>query len=404
MVETRTRDAHDALGKTICVFTGTRAEYGILKPLMDAIEASDSLSLRLLVTGGHLAASQGATAKSIHADGFEIDEAVEILMDADSPSAVATATGLGTMRYAESLQRLKPQALVILGDRFEALAAATAAAICGVPVVHLHGGEVTLGAVDELFRHAITKLSRLHFTSTEAYRRRVIQLGEEPGTVFNAGALGVANVRSVEELPREEVLRRLDLPAGSRYLLVTFHPATGERESPIDQVEELFSALERFDDLYIVLTGANADLGGRSLNDRIRDWIAEKPDRRRFFQSLGLLLYLSSARNAAAVVGNSSSGIIEVPSLGVPTVDIGSRQGGRERGESVLSVTCDREAIADAVSRAISDDFRRLASAADNPYEKPNTVGIIIEALESTDFARLPPKVFYDLPQERSHD
>lgn len=381
----------------ICVFTGTRAEYGLLKPLIAAIAASPRLELSLLVTGAHLAPSQGLTWREIEADGFPIAERIEIMSDSDSNVGIATATGLGLMRYAEALQRLAPAALVILGDRYEAFAAAAAATICHVPVAHLHGGELTFGAIDEAFRHAISKMSQLHFTSTAAYRNRVIQLGEAPERVHDVGALGVSNALNLTAIPRQTVLERLGLQADARYLLVTFHPETGGREAPESQVEELLAALARFPDLAIVFTGANADAGGRTVNRMLTDLAAREPGRVRFSQSLGMTLYLAAVRQAQAVVGNSSSGVIEVPSFGVPTVDIGERQSGRARAASVLWAAAERDAIASAVAQAISPAFRQLAATVDNPYEKPDTVSAILRVLENTDFAALPAKRFHDL-------
>jgi len=383
--------------KTICFFTGTRAEYGLLRPLMKAIAASPDAHLRTLVTGTHLAESSGSTWREIEADGIPIDERVEVLLDGGTDASVCTAMGLGIMRYAEALKRLAPDLLVVLGDRFEALAVAAAATVCRVPVAHIHGGELTLGAMDDAFRHAITKMSHLHFTSTEAYRRRVIQLGEEPSRVLNVGALGVENIRTLPLVGRREVEQRLDLAPGQPYFLVTFHPATLDAQPPREQLAALLGALEAFPEYMYLFTGANADPGGGELNRLLAVSAQAQPGRFRFCMSLGATLYLSAARAAAAVVGNSSSGIIEIPSLGVPTVDIGNRQQGRIRGDSVIHCAPDTAAIHAAIATAIGDDFRSRAAAASNPYDRPGTSRLIANCLLASDAGALLNKVFYDL-------
>lgn len=383
--------------RRICIFTGTRADYGLLKPLIAALAADPAFELQLLATGGHLAPSQGRTAHEIEADGFAITEGVEILADSSSATGIATAMGLGVMRFAEALTRLAPDLLVILGDRYEAFAAAGAATVCRVPIAHLHGGEATFGALDEAFRHAITKMSHLHFTSTGGYRDRVVQLGEHPSRVFNVGALGVANAATVQRLERAEVLHRLGLMPNTRFLLATFHPATNENAAPEAQLEEMLRALDAFPDLSVVFTGANADEGGRALNDRLAAQASHRPVRFRFVQSLGLFLYLNAAREAEAVVGNSSSGIIEVPSFGVPSVDIGRRQDGRVRSRSVLHAPVDAAAIAAAIRQALSPEFRTVAAAAPNPYEHADTLGAIMGALRTVDPSHLTRKTFHDI-------
>lgn len=385
------------MSKTICFFTGTRAEYGLLRPLMKAVASTPGAVLKTIVTGTHLAESSGATWREIAADGLPIDERVEVLLDSGTDEGISTSIGLGVMRYTEALKRLAPDMLVILGDRFEAIAAAIAATVCKVPIVHIHGGELTLGAVDDAFRHAITKMSHLHFTSTEAYRQRVIQLGEDPSRVHNVGALGVENIRTLPLLDRAEVERRLDLAAGQRYFLVTFHPATLDRQAPELQLKALLEALEAFPDQLIVFTGANADAGGAGLNRLLADHSQKHAGRFRFSMSLGATLYLSAARAADAVVGNSSSGIIEVPSFGIPTIDIGSRQQGRIRSESVLTCATETEAIKAAIAEALTPAFRARAAAAVNPYEKAGTTGQIVETLMAWNDKDALHKPFHDL-------
>jgi UDP-hydrolysing UDP-N-acetyl-D-glucosamine 2-epimerase len=383
--------------KTICFFTGTRAEYGLLRPLMKAVAAAPDARLCTLVTGMHLAESCGATWREIEADGLPIDERVEVLLDGATDTGVCTAMGLGIMRYGEALKRLGPDLLVVLGDRFEALAAATAANVCKVPIAHIHGGELTLGAMDDAFRHAITKLSHLHFTSTEAYRQRVIQLGEEPSRVFNVGALGVENGKTLPLVARQDVEQRLGLPPEQPYFLITFHPATLDMQPPGEQLKALLEALDAFPNFLCVFTGANADPGGGELNRLLAAAAQAQPGRFRFSISLGATLYLSAARAAAAVLGNSSSGIIEVPSLGVPTVDIGNRQRGRIRSNSVIHCPPQTAAIEAAIATAISDDFQALARTAPNPYDRAGTTASIIGVLLACDAETLLNKGFHDL-------
>lgn len=386
------------MNRTICFFTGTRAEYGLLRPLMKAVASTPGATLKTLVTGTHLAESSGATWREIAADGLPIDERVEVLIDSGTEEGVATSIGLGVMRYAQALKRLSPDMLVILGDRFEAIAAAVAATVCKIPVVHIHGGELTLGAMDDAFRHAITKMSHLHFASTEPYRRRVIQLGEDPARVHNVGALGVENARTLPLLERGDVERRLTLAPGTPYFLVTFHPATLDPQAPEAQLRALLEALESFPERAIVFTGANADAGGAALNRLLAEYSQKHADRYRFSMSLGATLYLSAARAADAVIGNSSSGIIEVPSFGTPTVDIGIRQQGRIRSDSVLTCETQTDAIKAAIAQAITPAFRARAAAAINPYEQPATTARIVQALMSWDVSSALHKNFHDIP------
>lgn len=365
---------------------------------MKAIASTPGATLKTIVTGTHLAKSSGETWREIAADGLPIDERVEVLLDSGSDETVATSVGLGVMRYAQSIKRLAPDMMVILGDRFEAIAAAIAATVCKIPIAHIHGGELTLGAMDDAFRHAITKMSHLHFTSTEPYRRRVIQLGEDPARVHNVGALGVENACTLPLLERVEVEQKLGLAAEQPYFLVTFHPATLDWQSPEAQLRAVLEALEAFPERVIVITGANADAGGADLNRLLADYAQTHTGRCRFSMSLGATLYLSAARFADAVIGNSSSGIIEVPSLGTPTVDIGIRQLGRIRSDSVLTCDTQSESIKAAIELAVSPAFCARAATAVNPYQQPATCARIVDALMSWEFATAVHKSFHDVP------
>lgn len=385
--------------RTISIFTGSRAEYGLLRPVIQALEREPGVMVKLLVTGTHVADTYGATWREIEQDDAAPQERIEVLMDSSTPCGVYTAMGLGMIRYGDALLRMAPDLLVVLGDRYEAFAAAAAATVCQIPIAHLYGGELTYGAIDDSFRHAITKMSHLHFASTPAYRARIVQLGEHPDRVFTVGALGVENIRTLELFDMRETARRLGIEAGQPYLLTTFHPATRSVKPADAQLSALLDALDRFPDHAIVMTGANADTGGLAINQRLAERAAASPRRHRFVLSLGTRLYLSAAKHAAAVLGNSSSAIIEVPTLGVPSVDIGPRQAGRTRGDSVISCADDAGEIVDAIRRALSPEFRRVAARGTNPYEHPDTTARIVRELLMHDLAKRSIKTFYDIGQ-----
>lgn len=385
--------------KKICVFTGTRAEYGLLKPLIDKIKCDPDLTLQLLVTGMHLSSDFGNTDQLIEQDGFSIDVKVPTLCKEDSATGTSKSISRGMTGYAEAFVRLQPEILVLLGDRSEAFAAATAALLLHLPIAHLHGGETTQGAYDEAFRHAISKMSHLHFTSTEAYRQRVIQLGEQPENVYNVGAIGLDYLEEEKFLSRDELEASLNFNLGNRSALVTFHPATLEQGSATKQIDQLLAALDQFDDLQIIFTKANADTGGRSINQRIDQYVATHPKRAIAFSSMGHLRYLSSLKIVDMVVGNSSSGILEAPSFGTPTVNIGSRQTGRIKAASIIDCKAEKRSIISACNKALSTQFKILAHNVDNPYRKKGTAKQIKKIIKATDIIYLQKK-FYDLPTE----
>lgn len=384
--------------RKICVFTGTRAEYGLLRPVMTRLAQAEGACFQLVVSGSHLSASGGQTENQIIRDGFEDFERVEILLDGGGEASVYTAMGLGLLRYGDVLVRLRPDIVVVLGDRFEAFAFAAAATVCRVPIAHIHGGELTLGAMDDAFRHAITKMSHLHFAATEEYRRRIIQLGERHDRVFNVGSLGVQNVRAIKPLSRSEVEGRLGLSPGQRFILATYHPVTLDAIPSVARLKELLAVLENFPDHMVVFTGANADQEGAVLNRLLENSVREHPSRMRFFVSLGPELYLSTARFADCVIGNSSSGIIEIPSLGVPVVDIGTRQKGRVRSSGILTSSDRPDDIQAAIARSMTPDFSAIARRAENPYEKKGTDALIVSTLLTFPTSDLLTKGFVDLP------
>lgn len=354
--------------KKLCVVTGTRAEYGLLMPLLKQIEQSPEFTLQLLVTGMHLSPEFGSTYQLIEKDGFQIDEKVEILLSSDTPVGISKSMGLGMIGFAESYERLRPDMIILLGDRYETFVAATAASVARIPVAHLHGGETTEGAFDEAFRHAITKMSWLHFTSTEEYRKRVIQLGEHPQRVFNVGAIGVENIVKMPLMSKSELEGNLGMKFNENLFLVTFHPVTLEQATSEIQFKNLLDALERVDNATIIFTKANSDTDGRIINKMIDDYTSRHSKNTLAFTSMGQLRYLSAMKYASVVIGNSSSGIIEAPSFRVPTVNIGDRQKGRKQAYSVINCEPQEKQIGDAIALALSESFTKKIKIMKNPY------------------------------------
>lgn len=367
--------------KTIAFCTGTRAEYGLLKPLMDLVLQDSELNFELYVTGMHLSPEFGNTVDLIEKDSIPICEKVEILVSGDSPSAVTKSMGLAMISFADVFSRHKPDMLVLLGDRFEAFCVAAAATVARIPIAHLHGGELTLGAIDDAFRHSITKMSYLHFTSTEEYRKRVIQLGEDPERVFNVGAIGVENIHKLPLMSKEELEQSLGVTLKLPLALITFHPATLDEQEPEDQVQELFKALDAFPDLFCVFTKANADAGGRIINSLIDEYVTKNNIRAVAFSSLGQVRYLSMMKLSTVVIGNSSSGIIEAPSFHVPTVNIGDRQAGRVRAKSVMDCSIEECSIIEKVKDIIMTSNTAIIREDLNPYYSFGTSKRIFESI-----------------------
>jgi UDP-2,4-diacetamido-2,4,6-trideoxy-beta-L-idose 2-epimerase len=381
--------------RKIAVFTGTRADYGLLYWLMKDIQQSDFMELQVVVSGMHLSPEFGETWKQIEADGFRIDAKVEMLLSSDTPVGVVKSVGLGTIGFADALDRLEPEFLVVLGDRFEALAVVQAALVMRIPVAHLHGGEITEGAYDDAIRHAITKMSSLHFTAAEPYRRRVIQMGERPDTVFNVGALGLDHLLRDNPLSADELSASLGFNLDDPYFVVTYHPVTVAEEDPESAVRAMLTALDRFPKYRIVLTYPNADNGGRKIISVLNEYARDHSERVQAFPSLGSRRYLSALSRAAVTIGNSSSGIIEAPAFGVPTVNIGVRQRGRLAATSVINCEPDVESIHAAVEAAISPAFVRACQGVSNPYGQGNAAAQIVRILER--HSGRGPKQFYDL-------
>lgn len=390
------------MARRICVVTGTRAEYGLLYWLMREIRADDALELQVVATGMHLSPEFGLTASVIEADGFRIDERVEMLLSSDSPVGISTSIGLGVIGMAGAFDRLRPDIVVVLGDRFEVLAAAQAAMVARIPLAHIHGGERTRGAIDEPIRHAVTKMAHLHFVAAEPFRRRVIQLGENPKRVFTVGAPGLDHLVRTPLLDRAELEAELGIALGRPTLLVTYHPATLDTGGPASAMTELLRALDELPEATLIFTCGNADTDGRVINTMIDDYVARHPTRAHAFFSLGQKRYLSTLRQVDAVIGNSSSGIIEAPAAGIPTVNIGDRQEGRPRGASVIDCPADHQAIVRAIRTALSDEFRDIARSAERPYGGGDVARTIRDLLRQADLDGIIKKEFFDMRTSES--
>jgi len=336
------------LKRKICVVTGTRAEYGLLANLIKKIAKDDEFELQVVVTGMHLSPEFGNTYRKIEDDGFFINEKVEILLSTDTDTGIVKSMGLATIGFADSLARLQPDLIIILGDRFEMLAVAQAALIMKIPIAHIHGGECTFGAYDDAIRHSITKMATWHFTSTESHRKRVIQLGESPERVFNVGAIGIENIVNLKLLTKDELFLKLELNEKKPMFLITYHPETNGQTEGIYQ---LLQALEHYPDINLLFTKSNADNGGRMINEAIQEFVLNHSNGK-LYDSLGQLNYLSAVKHAEVVIGNSSSGLIEVPYLGTPTVNCGTRQEGREQPNSIFNIGLDANEIYLTIEKA----------------------------------------------------
>ena len=384
--------------KKICVVTATRAEYGLLTPLINKIQDDSDLVLQLVVTGMHMSPEFGMTVNSIENDGYEIAERIEILLSSDSPVGISKSMGLALISFSEAFERLQPDMVVVLGDRSEIFAVAAAASVARIPIAHLHGGETTEGAVDEAFRHSITKLSWLHFTSTEDYRKRVIQLGENPERVFNVGAIGIENIDQSPLMTKNELEQSLNVELKHPLLLVTFHPVTLENKTSSTQFQELLNVLDQYTEGTIIFTKANSDTDGRVINHMIDNYVKNHENNCLAYTSMGQQRYLSVMKIADAVVGNSSSGIIEAPSFNIPTVNIGDRQKGRKQAETVINCVPNEEMIREALAVALSPAFRERIENSINPYGDGNVSEKIMKVIRRVLMSEISlKKTFYDM-------
>lgn len=383
------------MNKKVAVFTGTRAEYGLLFWLLKDIQSDHDLQLQLLVSGMHLSPEFGETYLQIEKDGFIIDEKIEILLSSNSAVGTAKSMGLGVLGFTDALARMKPDILILLGDRFEALAAAQTAMILRIPIIHLHGGEITEGAYDDAIRHSITKLSYLHGTSTEEYRQRVIQLGEAPERVKNVGAIGLDHLARSNFMSLAELSESLNFKLNKPFFVVTYHPVTLGDEAPEASFQALLDALDEYPNHQVILTYPNSDDGGRRIIPVLEDYAHKNSQRVLAIPSLGQVRYLSSVALASAVIGNSSSGIIEVPAFDVPTVNIGARQKGRLAAKSVINAAPVIDSISNAINVAVTRSYKLPTESIHNPYGQGDTSGQVINMIKSLKFE--PSKVFYDL-------
>lgn len=382
--------------RKVCVITGTRAEFGLLRPLMHEILQHPMLDLVTIATGSHLSALHGGTVSEIEAQGFKVDATVQMLLASDSAEAVGVSLGLGVMGLTSALQRLAPDIVVLLGDRYEALAAAQSAMILGMPIAHIHGGEATEGLIDEAIRHSITKMSHLHFVAAPPFRDRVVQLGEDPARVHVVGAAGFDNIAVLEMVGREVLASDLGLPLFAPLLAVTFHPVTLEGERG-GSAKPLLTALQEFPQATVVFTGTNADAYGSRISTEIADFCAMNAHRAVHINSLGFRRYLSLLAESDVVVGNSSSGLIEAPALGVPTVNIGIRQQGRPCAPSVINCGNDARAIVSAIKNALAPEHRALAKRCESPYGKPGAAKKMVDLLARAKIKELLVKSFHEL-------
>lgn len=383
--------------RKICVITGTRADYGLLRWIMQGIKDDPELTLQIIATGMHLSPEFGLTYREIEQDGFKIDRKVEMLTSSDTPVGIAKSMGLGLIGFADALNELRPDIIVVVGDRFEIFAAVSAALVARIPIAHLHGGETTEGAFDEALRHSITKMSHLHFVAAEEYRERVIQLGEKPDRVFLVGGLGIDNIKRMKLLGRAELEASLGFKFRKKNLLITFHPVTLEAATAASQMTELLAALAELQDTQLIFTMPNADTGGRVLTDMIEQYVASHANACAY-TSLGQLRYLSCIFHVDGVVGNSSSGLIEAPSFRKGTINIGDRQRGRLQAASVINCEPTRRSIATAFGMLYNPSFQASLSQVRNPYGEGGASEKVIETIKHCEIEGITKKVFYALP------
>lgn len=383
--------------RKICVVTGSRAEYGLLSRLMRLIQNDPNLELQVIATNMHLSPEFGLTYRDIEKDGFRINQKVEMMLSSDTANATVKSVGLATIGFADAYENLQPDLVLVLGDRYEILAAVTATLFYKIPVAHLHGGEITEGAYDDAIRHSITKMSHLHFTSTEEYRQRVIQLGEAPERVFYVGAIGVDNIRHLELLSKARLENDLSFSLEKKTILLTYHPVTLDGVDVREQFHNLLNALEAQKDMRIIFTLPNSDTGGRVIIPMIHDFVERHSNRAIAFTSLGQLRYLSALQYITAVAGNSSSGILEVPSFGKPTLNIGQRQRGRLCANSVVHCTTSENEIVKGLEEIMSEACIQQATVTVNPYEKKETAQEILNVLKTYPLSGIVWKTFHNL-------
>ena len=384
------------MNRKICVITGARADYGLLRWVMQGIKDDSELTLQIIATGMHLSPEFGLTYQAIEQDGFQIDRKVEMLTSSDTTVGIAKSMGLGMIGFADALYELQPDLIVVLGDRFEIFAAVSAAMVARIPVAHLHGGEATEGMIDESIRHSITKMSQLHFVAAEVYRQRVIQLGEQPNRVFLVGGLGIDNIKRLQLLTRSDLEASLDFKFGAKNLLVTFHPVTLETATAGSQMQELLEALAQLKNTQLIFTLPNADTDGRVLIEMVHNFVDQHTNARAY-SSLGQLRYLSCIAQVDGVIGNSSSGLTEVPSFKKGTINIGDRQLGRLQADSIINSDPKQESIASALTQLYSADFQGRLLKVVNPYGEGGASQSIVSTIKTISLDEILKKRFHDM-------
>ena len=382
--------------RKVCVVTGTRAEYGLLYWLLKEIEADKDLELQLIATGMHLSPEFGLTYQTIEKE-FKINKKIEMLLSSDTSVGISKSMGLAQISFAENYDELKPDVVVVLGDRYEIFSATSAAMIARIPIAHIHGGEKTEGAFDESIRHSITKMSHLHFAATEEYKNRVIQLGEDPSRVFNVGGMGIENIKRLELLNKKEFEKSIEFKLNSKNILVTFHPVTLENSTAKEQFKELLDVIDELEDTNIIFTKANSDTDGRVINKMIDEYVTKNFHKSVQFTSLGQLRYLSALQYVDAVVGNSSSGLAEAPSFRIGTINIGDRQKGRIKASSVIDCEPNKDSILKSFEKLYSKEFQNSLINVKNPYGDGCASKRIVEILKSVDLGNILKKSFYDI-------
>ena len=382
--------------RKICVVSTSRADYGLLFWLLKEIEKSRFLELSLLLSGSHLEERLGLTYKEVQRD-FKHFYKVPLGLENDDETALCLAFSAGVAGFSKVLEQIKPDIMVLLGDRYEMLSAGIAGMLRAVPLAHIHGGESTQGAIDEGIRHALTKMSHIHFCATSLYKRRIIRLGENPARVYNVGGLGVENIKRLELLSKKDFENSLGFKLGKKNILVTFHPQTIEKKSASKQFSQILNALDSLKDTHLIFTGANADNGGKIINEMAQSYCLNNPKKAIFAISLGQLRYLSAIKHADIVLGNSSSGISEAPSLKKATINIGNRQKGRIKAASIIDTKCDKSAILKTIKKAYSKDFQAKLKSVKNPYGSGFASKKIIKVLENIKLNGILKKKFYDL-------
>jgi GDP/UDP-N,N'-diacetylbacillosamine 2-epimerase (hydrolysing) len=385
--------------RKICIITGSRSEYGLLSRVMSGVQKHDSLQLQVIVTGMHLSEEFGFTYKEIESDGFKISKKIDILTNSDTSVAIAQSIGTGVAGFAFAFDDLKPDLILVLGDRFEIFAAVSAALVFKIPVAHIHGGEKTEGAFDEALRHSITKMSHLHFVANQEYLHRVIQLGEDPKTVFDVGGLGVDIIKNMKLLSRKEIELALSLKLSKKNLLITFHPATLDKSSSESQFNELLKSLSKLNNTSLIFTYPNSDTNGRIIIKMIKSFVKVQSNAY-YFKSLGQLIYFSCVNEFDGVVGNSSSGLLEVPSFKKATINIGDRQKGRLQAKSIINCKPEKNSISNALDTLYSSSFKSILNLTTNPYGSGGSSEKIVELLSDFKLDGITKKSFFDLPKK----